>query len=65
MVLLESWLDAAITAGPILHAGTIITTTAVPGGVRFHLGATSPFRIKELQNIVSARAARLPGLASS
>ncbi len=50
---------------PILHDGTKITATAVPGGVRLQLRAESPARVKELQDIVSARAARLPGQPSA
>jgi hypothetical protein len=50
---------------PILHHGARLTTTAVPGGVRVHLRADSPARVKELQETVSARAARLRGFASS
>jgi hypothetical protein len=50
---------------PILHDGTTITVTPVPGGVRIQLRADSPARVRELQDIVSARAARMPGYASS
>lgn len=45
---------------PLLHGGTKITASAVPGGVRMQLRAESPARVKELQETVSARAARLP-----
>jgi hypothetical protein len=50
---------------PILHRGTTITTTVVPGGVRIHLQAAWPWRVKELQDLVAERASRLPGFASS
>jgi len=50
---------------PIMHRGVTLTTTAIPGGVRMHMRADSPFRVKELQDIVSSRAARMPGFASS
>ncbi|HWO19939.1 MAG TPA: hypothetical protein VNO30_14230 [Kofleriaceae bacterium] len=50
---------------PIVHAGTSVTTTVVPNGVRIYLRADDLTRVKELQDTVSARAARLPGFASS
>jgi hypothetical protein len=50
---------------PILHQGAKITTTRVPGGVRIHLRSDLPAGVKDLQDTVSARAARLPGFASS
>jgi hypothetical protein len=50
---------------PLLHDGTSITANTVPGGVRLQLRADSPTRVKELQNFVSARAARLPSFPSS
>ena len=50
---------------PIVRRGATITTTLVPGGVRIHLRADSPFKVGELQDLVSARAKRLPGFASS
>lgn len=50
---------------PILHEHTTITAAAVPGGVRLQLRADAPSRVKELQDIISARVARLPGFPSS
>jgi hypothetical protein len=50
---------------PTQHALATVTTRPVPGGVRFELRADTPSRIKELQEAVAARAARLPGFASS
>jgi hypothetical protein len=50
---------------PLLHDNTTITTSTVPGGVRLHLRADSPSRVKELQAIVSTRVARLPRFPSS
>jgi hypothetical protein len=57
--------DSRIGYCPVVHAGATITTAAVPGGVRIQLRADSRTRVKELQDRVSARAARLPGFASS
>jgi hypothetical protein len=50
---------------PIVHAGATVTTSVVPNGVRIHLRADDLTQVKELQDTVSARAARLPGFASS
>lgn len=50
---------------PTVHEGARMTTATVPGGVRVELRAHAPDRVKELQDAVTARAARLPGFASS
>lgn len=50
---------------PILHDGTTVTSIPVPGGVRIQLRADRPARVKELRDLVRARAARFPGFASS
>lgn len=50
---------------PILHQGAKITTSRVPGGVRIHLRSELPGGVRDLQDIVSGRAARLPGFTSS
>ena len=50
---------------PIVHHGAFVTTTRVPGGVRIELRADWPTHVKELQDLVSTRAARMPGFVSS
>lgn len=50
---------------PFAHDAATITTTAVPGGVRIHFGASSPERARDLQRIIQERAQNLRAFASS
>lgn len=50
---------------PLLHDGTSITTTPTPGGITMHIQTRSPERVRELQEIVEARAARMRNFPSS
>ncbi len=50
---------------PFAHDAATITTTAVPGGVRIHFGASSPERARHMQQIVQERARKLRALAAS
>jgi hypothetical protein len=49
----------------IVNEMTVITTTIKPGGVTVHVDARSPSDVREVQDLVKARAARLPGFFSS
>ena len=44
---------------------TQLSMTIIDGGAIVHVNARSPVRVKELQELVKARAARLPGYLSS
>jgi hypothetical protein len=50
---------------PTVYHGAAITTIPVPGGVRVQLRADTAGGVKRLQEVVAARAARLPGFTSS
>lgn len=49
----------------IVNDHTKITVTLIPHGVMLHVEALSPSLVTELQETIKARAARLPGYASS
>lgn len=44
---------------------TSVSVTPVPGGVTAHIDATSPDRVLAVQQMIKARAVRLPGYTSS
>jgi hypothetical protein len=44
---------------------TVLSMTIIGGGALVHVNARSPLRVQELQELVKARAARLPGYLSS
>jgi hypothetical protein len=44
---------------------TVVTTTTKPGGVTVHVNARSPSDVREVQDLIRERAARLTGYLSS